>query len=61
MAINDSNNTNSYGATLNHSTNSAYGDTVFFDYTPEGTISSTGDGEEFMPPYITVYCWKRTA
>ena len=58
---NDSNNVKwNYSLSVNTSS-STQGDRVQFDYTPEGTISSTGDGEEFMPPYITVYCWRRTA
>ena len=36
-------------------------DVINFNYTPEGTLSSTGDGQEFMPPYMTMYCWQRTA
>ena len=28
-------------------------------YTPDGTLSSTGSGEELLPPYITVYAWYR--
>ena len=32
-----------------------------FSITPEGTISETGSGTEYMPPYITVYAWYRTA
>ena len=32
-----------------------------FNYTPAGTLSSSGSGEEFMPPYLTVYCWRRTS
>ena len=36
-------------------------DTLTFSYTPSGTLSSTGSGEEFLPPYITVYAWYRTA
>ena len=32
-------------------------------FTPSGTISNTGSGEKFsvIPPYISVFCWKRTA
>ena len=36
-------------------------DKLTFNYTPVGTLSSTGSGEEFLPPYITVYAWYRTA
>ena len=25
------------------------------------TSSSTGNGEDYMPPYMTVFCWHRTA
>ena len=34
-----------------------------FTVTPSGTISNTGSGEKFsvIPPYISVFCWKRTA
>ena len=33
-----------------------------FNGTPSGSISNTGSGKAFsiLPPYITVYCWKRT-
>ena len=31
-----------------------------FNATPSGTISKTGSGEDYMPPYLTVYAWKRT-
>ena len=30
-----------------------------FNATPSGTISETGDNETFLPPYYTVYAWKR--
>ena len=36
-------------------------DLLTFDYTPTGSLSSTGSGQEFLPPYMTVYCWQRTA
>ena len=36
-------------------------DTLTFSYQPSGTLSSTGSGEEFLPPYITVYAWYRSA
>ena len=59
---NDSNNPSGWSWTFNKdSKDSAYGDTGYFDYTPAGTISSTGSGEDYMPPYMTVYCWQRTA
>ena len=33
-----------------------------FNATPSGTIEDTGEGQAFslMPPYITIYAWKRT-
>ena len=34
---------------------------INFSATPSGTISSTGSGTDYLPPYITVYCWYRTA
>ena len=36
--------------------------TIKFNATPSGTIESTGKGDPFslMPPYITIYAWKRT-
>ena len=33
---------------------------VTWNYTPAGSISSTGSGTDYMPPYITVYAWRRT-
>ena len=36
-------------------------DLLNFNYNPADTLSSTGSGEEFMPQYLTVYCWQRTA
>ena len=36
-------------------------DQLTWTYTPTGTLSNTGSGEEFLPPYITVYAWYRTA
>ena len=36
-------------------------DVLTFSYTPSGTLSNTGSGEEFLPPYITVYAWYRSA
>ena len=35
-------------------------DLLTFNYTHAGTLSSTGSGEEFLPPYLTVYAWYRT-
>ena len=34
-----------------------------FEATPSGTISNTGGGKSFsiIPPYITVFAWRRTA
>ena len=49
----------SYG--ISFASDSEKNDTLTFNYTPSGTISSTGSGEEFLPPYITVYAWYRTA
>ena len=34
---------------------------ITWTYTPTGSISSTGSGSDYMPPYITVYAWRRTA
>ena len=34
---------------------------ITWTYIPTGTLSSTGSGEEFLPPYMTVYAWSRTA
>ena len=39
----------------------ALGYSFHFEATPSGTISNTGSGTDYMPPYITVYAWKRTA
>ena len=36
-------------------------DLLTWTYTPTGKLSSTGSGEEFLPPYMTVYAWYRTA
>ena len=47
--------------TLTATSDSGYGDTIQFEYTPSGLISETGNGSEYMPPYMTVYCWQRTA
>ena len=41
--------------------NSIITDVVKWTYTPSGTLSETGAGEEFLPPYMTVYAWYRTA
>jgi hypothetical protein len=35
--------------------------TVTFKHTPAGTISNTGSGTDYMPPYINVYAWERVA
>ena len=48
-----------YGVTFGSTSDTC--DTLTFNYTPAGTLSSTGSGEEFLPPYITVYAWYRTA
>ena len=32
-----------------------------WNYTPAGTVGYTGSGSDYMPPYITVYAWRRTA
>ena len=34
---------------------------VKFDATPSGTVKNTGSGTDYMPPYMTVYAWYRTA
>lgn len=34
---------------------------VQFDATPSGTISSTGNGQTYWQPYMTVFCWYRVA
>ena len=60
MTHNDSN-ASGWNYTLTYEKTSGQGDTVFFEYTPEGTISETGGDEAYIPPYITVYCWQRTA
>ena len=36
-------------------------DNIAWTYTPSGTLSSTGSGSSFLPPYITYYAWRRTA
>ena len=36
-------------------------DVLTWTYTPTGTLSNTGSGQEFLPPYMTVYAWYRTA
>ena len=48
-------------ASITTESTSATGDTLTWNYTPTGTLSSTGSGEEFLPPYMTVYAWYRTA
>ena len=35
--------------------------TVQFNATPTGTISSTGSGQAYWQPYMTVFCWYRVA
>ena len=34
---------------------------ITWNYTPAGTVNNTGSGSDYMPPYITVYAWRRTA
>ena len=51
----------SWQYTTDFSYNPSNSDIVTWTYTPEGTLSETGSGEEFLPPYITVYAWYRTA
>lgn len=34
---------------------------VKFSATPSGTISSSGSGQDYMPPYLTIFAWYRTA
>ena len=36
-------------------------DVLRWTYTPTGALTSTGSGREFLPTYITVYTWHRTA
>ena len=36
-------------------------DVMTWTYTPTGTILETGGGDEFLPPYIAIYAWYRTA
>ena len=50
-----------FSAQITVESGSANGDQLILNYTPTGTLSSTGSGEEFLPPYITVYAWYRTA
>ena len=33
---------------------------ITWTYTPAGSISSTGSGTDYMPPYMTIYAWRRT-
>ena len=61
MINNDSDHTVNYGWSIDVSASGCKGDTVFFDYIPAGTISETGSGQDYMPPYMTLYCWQRTA
>ena len=51
--------TASYAITTESSSNDF--EVLTFNYTPSGTLSSTGSGAEFLPPYITVYAWYRSA
>ena len=46
--------TNSYGSSIKLPA-------LRFEATPEGIISNTGRGTDYMPPYIRVYAWNRTA
>ena len=34
---------------------------VRFNATPSGTISATGSGQDYWQPYMSVFCWYRTA
>jgi hypothetical protein len=34
---------------------------ITWNYTPAGTVGNTGSGSDYMPPYITVFAWRRTA
>ena len=45
------------------STETQRGNGINFSMTPSGTISNTGNGKAFsvIPPYVSMYCWKRTA
>ena len=61
MTYNDQNANTTYSMSVDVSSGSCKGDTVSFDYTTAGTISETGSSEDYMPPYMTVYCWQRTA
>ena len=58
-AENNSGKTSSYSISAEE--NETTWDVLTFNYTPSGTLSNTGSGEEFLPPYITVYAWYRTA
>ena len=51
--------TSTYGITVKKADTTW--DVITFNYTPEGTLSNIGSGEEFFPPYITVYAWYRSA
>ena len=48
-------------ASVTVETGSNYGDQLIFNYTPTGTISSTGKGHVFFPTFILVSIWYRTA
>ena len=53
----------SRGSSMNYAVKNAVGTGygVNFNYTPSGNISSTGNGQKFLPQYMTCYCWYRTA
>ena len=38
-----------------------FGTTIMLEIPNTGTIGETGSGTDYMPPYMTVYAWKRTA
>ena len=50
-----------WSAALSDTSGSHNTDVITWTYTPEGTLSVTGEGSEYLPPYITVYAWYRTA
>ena len=45
--------------TTDYSPNEHQLDRIIMRFTPTGTISKTGEGENYMPPYMTVYAWRR--
>ena len=55
----ESGKTTTYNVTTEESSNEW--EVLTFSYTPSGTLSNTGSGAEFLPPYITVYAWYRSA